>query len=67
MSSNYINYVPHNKFEHRETKGEWTDQYIMFLSRDVNAACDRFFRSRGLERPPTLGITRKKPDEIPES
>lgn len=44
-----INYVPHNKWQHRDTShGEDWEAYVENLSRVVGAACDRFFQKRGI-------------------
>ena len=43
------NYIPHNKWEHRDTNGgDKVDQYLLNLSKTVGRACDKWLASRGI-------------------
>lgn len=44
----FVNYVPHNKYVHIETKGDDSEDYLINLSRTVSVACDKFFSKRGI-------------------
>lgn len=71
--SKSINYVPHNKYRHVETR-QTDDEYLDYLSRLsilVGSACDKFLNSRGLIEPSkynyrNYNFSSKKPDEKPD-
>ena len=44
----FVNYVPHNKFIHIDTKGDDYEDYLKNLSHTVSVACDKFFEKRGI-------------------
>ena len=44
----FVNYVPHNKFVHIDTKGDDYEDYLTNLSHTVSVACDKFFAKRGI-------------------
>lgn len=44
----FVNYVPHNKYLHIDTKGDDYEDYLINLSNTVSEACDRFFAKRGI-------------------
>ena len=44
----FVNYVPHNKYIHIDTKGDDCEDYLINLSRTVSVACDKFFSKRGI-------------------
>jgi hypothetical protein len=44
----FVNYVPHNKYLHIDTKGDDFEDYLINLSHPVSAACDKFFAKRGI-------------------
>jgi hypothetical protein len=44
----FVNYVPHNKYVHIDTKGDDNEDYLINLSRTVSVACDKFFARRGI-------------------
>lgn len=44
----FVNYVPHNKYIHIDTKGDDNEDYLINLSRTVSVACDKFFEKRGI-------------------
>ena len=43
-----VNYIPHNKFVHVNTKGDDYEDYLINLSNTVTVACDKFFERRGI-------------------
>jgi hypothetical protein len=52
----FRNYVPHSKWgEVRKFDGD--DAYLENLSRTVTEACNRFFKSRGIETSNQMGNT----------
>jgi hypothetical protein len=44
----FVNYIPHNKYIHIDTKGDDYEDYLINLSNTVSAACDKFFAKRGI-------------------
>jgi hypothetical protein len=48
MSRKFVNYIPHNKFIHIDTKGDDYEDYLINLSNTVSLACDKFFAKRGI-------------------
>jgi hypothetical protein len=44
----FVNYVPHNKYLHIDTKGDDYEDYLINLSHTVSVACDKFFAKRGI-------------------
>jgi hypothetical protein len=44
----FVNYVPHNKYLHIDTKGDDYEDYLTNLSHTVSVACDKFFAKRGI-------------------
>ena len=42
------NYVPHMMIKHIETKIDDASEFELYLGKSVNAACERFFKKRGM-------------------